>query len=109
LHGDIESRRLSYLLRSAGWDRPSFDSSGLLVAEVLLAHGADVNARDIKFGDTPLFWAVFAGQKDMAELLLAHGADVNARDNSGNTPLYEALKRGKTDVANLLRQHGGRL
>jgi ankyrin repeat protein len=57
------------------------------VAEVLIAHGADVNARN-KYGWTPLH---SAWNKDVAELLIAHGADVNARDKDGLTPLHRAL------------------
>jgi len=43
------------------------------VAEFLLAHGADVNARKL-FGDTPLDVAAKKEQKDMVRLLRKHGA-----------------------------------
>ena len=87
------------------------------VAELLLANGADVNAKNTA-GDTPLNVAVSAaasdyswqteGYTDVAELLLANGADVNAENNHGWTPLYRAAGR-KSAIAEFLRQHGGQV
>jgi ankyrin repeat protein len=82
------------------------------VVELLLAHGADANAKD-EFGCMPLhkavmqgYLAAIIGYKDVVELLLAHGAKVNAKFN-GKTPLGLTINRGDKDVADLLRQHGG--
>ena len=54
------------------------------VLEVLIAAGANVNARDGN-GLTPLFWTTAAG----AELLLAAGADVNARSTGASHPYVQ--------------------
>jgi ankyrin repeat protein len=62
--------------------------------QVLLAKGADVNARD-NTGGTPLILAAFEGRTNAVQILLAHGADVNAKDNKGETALM-AAKRGGT-------------
>jgi ankyrin repeat protein len=42
------------------------------VAELLLAHGAEVNVKD-KLGWTPVYTAASYGHKDVAELLRQHG------------------------------------
>ena len=59
------------------------------MAKLLLAHGADVNARgnDCK---TPLHYAAWHNALKMAKLLLNHGADVNARGDDAMTPLHYA-------------------
>ena len=53
---------------------------------LLLAAGADVNARG-EYGRTPLHSAArFNENPAMIEALLEAGADVNARDKNGGTP-----------------------
>jgi uncharacterized protein len=71
------------------------------VARILLARGADVNARSksSRFAkeNTPLHAAAANRQVGVAEILIAHGADVNAKDGSGFTPLALAAS-GKNDL-----------
>jgi uncharacterized protein len=85
------------------------------LAELLLAHGANVNAKD-NSGTSAVDLAVWFGRRDMVELLLAHGADPNAVcplcyvhgvEVRGATPLKLALENGHADIAELLREHGG--
>ncbi len=68
----------------------SFFGHGEIVS-LLLAQGADVNARSrsarFAASNTPLHAAAANRQTAVAEILLEHGADVNARDGSGFTPL----------------------
>lgn len=52
---------------------------------LLLAHGADANARDIN-GNTPLH--THRASAEIVKLLLTYGAEVNARNNAGKTPLH---------------------
>jgi ankyrin repeat protein len=47
-------------------------------ATILLDHGADVNAREPQWQQTPLMFAAAAGRTAVVKVLLAHGADVNA-------------------------------
>lgn len=77
------------------------------VVELLLAQNADVNAKNLSSGRTPLHCAAFDGLTKLAELLLAKGADVNAEDKYGITPLLLAALNGHKDVAAVLDREGG--
>lgn len=44
--------------------------------KALLSHGASINAKETKFGQTPLMWAV--GHPDVTRVLMEHNADVHA-------------------------------
>ncbi|KAK0643712.1 hypothetical protein B0T16DRAFT_430222 [Cercophora newfieldiana] len=68
------------------------------VAQILLDHGADVNAKTAK-AETPLslvvFWSLWSDEEANARLLLKHGADVNAQDAYGETPLHHRAWSGE--------------
>jgi ankyrin repeat protein len=70
------------------------------VAAVLIAHGADVNAKNGAV-QTALY---AAKSKDMTEFLIAHGADLNVRDASADTPLHDAVLN--PDKMKVLLAHG---
>ena len=61
------------------------------IIEVLVASGADINARNTP-GDTPMHAAVSrnAHSLELIEALVGAGADIEVRDQIGNTPLHEA-------------------
>lgn len=76
------------------------------LAELVLAHGADVNAHT-REGLTPLMRAAWG--KDAAavlELLIAHGADVNAVNKHGETALIKAAWSGCVENLEVLLEHG---
>ena len=68
------------------------------IAEMLVAHGADVNAGDL----SPLYQALgHAGNMPLARWLLAAGANPN-----DNESLYHATELGHADGVRLLLSHG---
>lgn len=88
------------LFSAAFWGR-------LEIAEMLIKHGASVNATAGK-GVTPLHEAANVGNVELVRLLLEHGADTNAKDDKGETPLDWAGYGDDPEVLALLREHGGR-
>jgi uncharacterized protein len=66
--------------------------------ELLIAHGADVNATQAG-GFTPIFAAATANRKDLAELLVNQGANPHQANEQGKTPADVARERGHTEMA----------
>lgn len=82
--------------------------AGLPLVELLLKHGADVNATD--FADhTPLHGAAFAGVPDIINALLAMKADPNQRNRQRVTPLFHAAVRGSLPAIEALLRGGADL
>lgn len=74
------------------------------LAELLLAHGADINAVDLTTGRTPLHLAAHLGHRQMIRFLLSRGANRGVADQGGLTPLQVAQHAQKLAVAELLLQ-----
>jgi len=72
----------------------------------LLAHGADVNAKESSRGQTALMWAVAEKHPEVARVLIDHGADVHAHSTSGFTPLLFAAQQGDLNAARMLLEAG---
>jgi ankyrin repeat protein len=53
---------------------------------VLLAHGANVNAREGWLGETALMWAAVENHPAALQLLIEAGADIDARSATSNFP-----------------------
>ena len=54
-------------------------AGALDVAQVLVGHGADVNAREAWRGQQALMWAADGNFPEVAQFLIANGADVHLR------------------------------
>jgi uncharacterized protein len=72
------------------------------ICELLLANGADVNARQ-QGGWTPLHGAAEHGDPALVAMLLAAGADRDARIDDGQTAADRAAASGHQQVAEQLR------
>ena len=75
------------------------------VMELLLAHGARIDARD-RWGWTPLAAAVQSDEMEAAKLLIAKGADINAQNNDGWTALNLAALLGNSEIVKFLLDNG---
>jgi ankyrin repeat protein len=75
--------------------------------DLLVAHGATVDARDGN-EDTPLLFAARQGNAHHIPALLGHGADACAYDKYRNTPLHylKDFRNSDHGVAKLLLEHG---
>ncbi|HJR58885.1 MAG TPA: ankyrin repeat domain-containing protein [Vicinamibacterales bacterium] len=80
-----------------------------LATPLLLARGADVNARDPR-GRTILMLAAASDELpvDAVRMLLERGADVHAKSPSGETALSLAKLRGPTPITQLLEKAGAK-
>lgn len=87
--------------------------ANLRLANFLVDHNADVNARD-RTGATALMWAAQSGSLEITRLLLAHGADPNVKSGkldtsnvhwpAGATALAIAKQAGHPDIVEALQK-----
>ena len=75
------------------------------IAELLIARGADVHAKD-KNDNTPLHTSANMGAKEIAELLISKGVNVKATNEFVRTPLHYASCRGSKEIVELLIAKG---
>lgn len=77
------------------------------VVRLVLAEGANLEARDTRYGRTPLSWAACEGHASIVSLLLERGAVIDATDGHGRTPLSLAAQNGREAVVKLLLKEEG--
>jgi ankyrin repeat protein len=111
----IKDHRGSKALLHVVTDWPGFFPNGPAVVKLLIAAGADPNARTEgaknEEGETPLQYAASNDDVEVAEALVLGGADIEARGGSiaGGTALENAIGYGCWRVARLLLQHGAKV
>lgn len=72
-----------------------------VVAELLIRHGADVNARSTN-GSSPLMMAAREGHAELARLLLGVGADTTIRNDWGDDALAWAMRNGHARIGRMV-------
>ena len=91
-----------------GWKslhRVTVNCGGEAVAQMLLTHGADLNARCV-YRKAPLHHAIEKGNDSMVSFLLAAGADIEARDIAERTPLHTAIESRLENMVHILLEAG---
>jgi ankyrin repeat protein/catechol 2,3-dioxygenase-like lactoylglutathione lyase family enzyme len=99
-----------------GWTalHTAAERGGEGVVALLLARGADPNAREAGDNTTPLHWAAAKGQLEIARLMVAAGADVHGEGDLhalgviGWATYFCAAGEDPRDMAALLVAHGAR-
>lgn len=76
------------------------------VVQLLLAHGADVNAVEPSRGRTPLLDAVANMHEPVVRRLVGAGTRVDTADMLGDTPLNLATRQGNVSMARILLEAG---
>lgn len=86
-------------------NKSGFDSLKHEMLNVLMKHGANVNAVD-NHGYTLIHNLAILNNLQRVAALIEHGADVNSVNNNGSTPLLSAAKNGHLEMVTLLLRHG---
>jgi hypothetical protein len=103
-------REMSLLHVATDW--PGHYPNGAETVAVLVAAGADVNARfEGRHTETPLHWAASSDDIAVLDALLDHGADIEAPGAviGGGTPLADAAAFAQWKAAHRLVERGAKM
>ena len=87
----------------------AWSSGDLAIVEDVIDKGADVNAKNISGGRTPLMFVVTQPTTSLAELLVQNGARLDEADKFGKTALMHAAEYGGPDVVRFLLANGANI
>ena len=107
--GDDDPEGMSRTLLHVATDWPGHFLNGAATVAVLVAAGADVNARFRgPHAETPLHWAASSNDVEVLDALIDAGADLEAPGAviGGGTPLADARGFGQWQAAHRLVQRG---
>lgn len=77
------------------WSIAKHRTSSDEIVKLLLAHGANVNLKDVKHEWTALHWAVNREHVCIVQMLVNNRADVNQKDKQEQTPVDIAKRKGE--------------
>lgn len=97
---EADKNMLNFLLTQA------VDHGDDATIKALMADGADINAKDDRYGITLLMWEAQTGDIKAVNVLLSNGADVNAKAEDGTTALMWAAQGGYTEIVEALLAKG---
>lgn len=80
-----------------------------VVRQILQIDANQVNAKDIRLGESPLHLAVASRNAEMVSLLLTSGAKVNCESDFLRTPLHYAAVAGKIAIVKMLCAAGANI
>ncbi len=111
--GNIDMMRL-FISRGADINRVNSNGETALILAAwrghldavkwLIERGARINMPNRQW--SPLHYAVFAGQQEVANHLMAEGANINALSPNGSSVLMMAIYEGREDLARQLIEKG---
>ena len=99
---------LTPLMQALAYYRQSPTSDFVEIGDLLIRHGANVNART-PTGETPLMFAAAVNRTDLAEAMVNGGANVNAQNEQGHTALMAAAGHGFEQMVELLLERGAKV
>ena len=91
-------------LDQSEWETPltkAVESGNLVMVELLIQNGADIETIDIEPNGTVLFDAVISKNIDMIKLLLKYGADINQEAAWGGSPYDYVKEDNLTEIIEL--------
>ncbi|KAF2660579.1 ankyrin [Lophiostoma macrostomum CBS 122681] len=89
------------------WAAWSGSSGCVTCVRLLLQHGADPNARDTRYHESPLHWALKGSHTvDIVTALLDYGADIASTSARGEQPLHRAVISGALQSVLILLDRG---
>ena len=80
-------------------------NGNLIIANILLDNGANIDATVKIFNETALHFTVLHQKTSITKLLLKNGCKTNVRDHKGLTALERALEKGFVGIVKLIAFH----
>ena len=82
------------------------EKGNLMMVKFLINGGAQIEAKDSKHGQTPLY---FADSSEVAKYLIDSGSEIESKNNNGHTPLICAVRFGEIETVKCLIENGAEI